>query len=80
MALEGTRFKAHPKREHRQKGREGGGGGQSPAATKEKSSPGGRASHSNLDEAANETENTEDVVFQNLRERNVPRRGEQLVV
>lgn len=32
----------------------------------------------NLDEAANETENMENALFQNLREENVPRRREQL--
>lgn len=55
---------------------EGGVRGQSPAATREKASPGGRASKGNLHEEANEKENRKTAMFWNLREENVPKRGE----
>ena len=68
MTLKAVRFTSPPKeRAQLEKGREGGGVGQSLAATRENSSPGHRASNGNLDEIANKTENTENTVFQSLR-------------
>ncbi len=76
MTLKAMGFISPPKeRAQIKKGRERGGVGQSPAKTQEKSSPGGRASSSNFEEVANGTGNTENAMFQNLREENVARQG-----